>query len=33
MLPVAPLDYWLARRPIRLTDCVCPAEKNDKTAP
>jgi hypothetical protein len=21
-LPVAPLDYWLARRPVRLADCV-----------
>jgi hypothetical protein len=33
MLPVAPLDYWLARRPIRLTDCVWRADKNDMTAP
>jgi hypothetical protein len=26
-LPVAPLDYWLARRPVRLADCVWPAKK------
>jgi hypothetical protein len=24
-LPVAPLDYWLARRPVRLAECVWPA--------
>jgi hypothetical protein len=26
-LPVAPLDYWLARRPVRLADCDWPAKK------
>jgi hypothetical protein len=29
-LPVAPLDYWLARRPVRLADCVWPSKKTSR---
>jgi hypothetical protein len=29
-LPVAPLDYWLARRPVRLATCVRPAKRMNR---
>ncbi len=32
VLPVAPLDYWLARRPLSLADCVWPANNQEDAA-